>query len=123
MEKSRVLIVEDDPDTLELVRFILTRAGFDVLLASNGLEGLKAARESHPSLILLDMAMPEMDGIATTKELKADPKTQDIPIVALTVRALSSDRKKALDAGCVGYITKPMDVAAFVTEVKKWTSV
>ena len=117
MPKARILIVEDDRDNLGLIRFILERADYEVLEAHTGLEGLKLARDEVPDLVLLDLAMPELDGWTVAKKLKADPHTQKIPIVALTVRTLSEDRKRALAAGCDGYMTKPMNVSSFAEEI------
>jgi CheY-like chemotaxis protein len=117
MPRARILIVEDDRDNLGLIRFILERADYEVLEAHTGLEGLKLTREEVPDLVLLDLAMPELDGWTVAKKLKADPNTQKIPVVALTVRTLSEDRKRALAAGCDGYMTKPMNVASFAEEI------
>jgi two-component system cell cycle response regulator DivK len=118
MKKPHILLVEDDPDNLALVKFILERAGYEILTAHDGIEGLEVAKAHHPDLILMDMTMPEMDGWATTELLKRDPDTQDITVVALTVRSLPEDRIRAMKAGCEGYITKPMDVGEFVAEVR-----
>ena len=113
MGKPRVLIVEDNVDNFELVRFLLERAGYEVLSAANGLEGLDAARREHPDLILMDLSMPEMDGWNATTHLKADEETRTIPVLALTAHTLPGDRKRAIDAGCDGYISKPINVASF----------
>jgi two-component system, cell cycle response regulator DivK len=113
MGKPRVLIVEDNVDNFELVRFLLERAGYHVLSAANGLEGLDAAKRERPDLILMDLSMPEMDGWNATSHLKADEVTRDIPVLALTAHTLPGDRKRAIDAGCDGYISKPIKVASF----------
>ncbi|MFZ5857020.1 MAG: response regulator [Chloroflexota bacterium] len=113
MNKPRVLIVEDNVDNFELVRFLLERAGYEVLSAANGLEGLDVARREHPDLILMDLSMPEMDGWNATTHLKADEETRNIPVLALTAHTLPGDRKRAIDAGCDGYISKPINVASF----------
>ena len=113
MSKPRVLIVEDNVDNYELVRFLLERAGYDVISAVTGREGVDMARRERPDLILMDLAMPEMDGWDATKVLKADETTRHIPILALTARTLPADRKRAIDAGCDGYISKPIKVATF----------
>lgn len=113
MGKPRVLIVEDNVDNFELVRFLLERAGYQVLSAANGLEGLDAAKRERPDLILMDLSMPEMDGWNATSHLKADEETRDIPVLALTAHTLPGDRKRAIDAGCDGYISKPINVASF----------
>jgi CheY-like chemotaxis protein len=110
-------IVEDDPDNIDLVAFVLQRAGYDTIKASNGVEAIVIARQEMPDLILMDMAMPEMDGWTATEKLKHDPLTQDILVVALTVRSLPSDRIRAMQAGCDGYLTKPMNITNFVRQV------
>lgn len=113
MKKPRVLIVEDNVDNYELVRFLLERAGYQVLSAATGLEGVEAAKRECPDLILMDLSMPEMDGWDATKQLKSDERTSHIPILALTAHTLPGDRKRAIDAGCDGYISKPINVASF----------
>lgn len=113
MGQPRVLIVEDNVDNFELVRFLLERAGYQVLSATNGREGLDVARRERPDLILMDLSMPEMDGWNAASRLKADEETRHIPILALTAHTLPGDRKRAIDAGCDGYISKPINVASF----------
>lgn len=113
MSKPRVLIVEDNVDNYELVRFLLERAGYQVLSAANGVEGVDAAKREQPDLILMDLSMPEMDGWHATSRLKSDEQTRRIPVLALTAHTLPSDRKRAIDAGCDGYISKPIKVASF----------
>jgi len=113
MSKPRVLIVEDNVDNFELVRFLLERAGYQVLSAANGLEGVDEAKRELPDLILMDLSMPEMDGWMATTQLKSDDETRRIPVLALTAHTLPGDRKRAIDAGCDGYISKPIKVASF----------
>ena len=113
MSKGRILIVEDNMDNYELVRFILERAGYDVFLAVNGRDGVTAARLQKPDLILMDLGLPEMDGWIATEKLKSDEATKSIPLYALTAHTLPSERKRAIDAGCDGYISKPINVASF----------
>lgn len=113
MSKPRVLIVEDNVDNFELVRFLLERAGYQVFSAANGVEGVDAAKREQPDLILMDLSMPEMDGWNATSRLKSDEQTRRIPVLALTAHTLPSDRKRAIDAGCDGYISKPIKVASF----------
>ena len=114
MSKGRILIVEDNMDNYELVRFILERAGYDVFLAVNGRDGVDAARLQQPDMILMDLGMPEMDGWNATEKLKSDESTKFIPIYALSAYTLPSDRKRALDAGCDGYLTKPIHMQSFL---------
>ena len=100
MSKGRILVVEDNMDNYELVRFILERAGYDVFLAMNGRDGVAAARLQQPDLILMDLGMPEMDGWRAAEKLKAEDTTKSIPLYALTAYTLPGERKRALEAGC-----------------------
>jgi len=113
MAQQRVLIVEDNVDNFELVRFVLARAGYEVLSAANGAEGVTVALRESPDLILMDLSMPEMDGWDAAKQLKSDDRTRKIPLLALTAHTLPGDRKRAMEAGCDGYISKPINVASF----------
>jgi two-component system cell cycle response regulator DivK len=114
---SRVLLVEDNVDNLALVRFLLERSGHSVIEANNGIRGLELARNELPDLILMDLSLPEMDGWAAALELKADEKTASIPLLALTAHTLPGDRKRALESGFDGYISKPINVPAFAVEI------
>ena len=118
MSKGRILVVEDNMDNYELVRFVLERAGYDVFLAVNGRDGVDAARLQKPDLILMDLTMPEMDGWAAAEKLKADEITKSIPLYALSAHTLPSDRKRALDAGCDGYVSKPIHMAGFLEVIE-----
>lgn len=119
MSKGRILVVEDNMDNYELVRFVLERAGYDVFLAMNGRDGVAAARLQKPDLILMDLSMPEMDGWMAAEKLKADEITKSIPLYALSAHTLPSDRKRALDAGCDGYISKPIHMAGFLEVIEQ----
>lgn len=114
MSKGRILIVEDNMDNYELVRFVLERAGYDVFLAVNGRDGVDAARLQKPDLILMDLGMPEMDGWTASQKLKSDEATKSIPVYALSAHTLPQDRKRAMQAGCDGYVTKPIHVQSFL---------
>jgi two-component system cell cycle response regulator DivK len=114
MSKGRILIVEDNMDNYELVRFVLERAGYDVFLAVNGRDGVDAARLQKPDLVLMDLGMPEMDGWTATQKLKSDEATKSIQVYALSAHTLPQDRKRALQAGCDGYVTKPIHVQSFL---------
>src|SRR6266498_4435765 len=114
MGKGRILIVEDNMDNYELVRFILERAGYDVFLAVNGRDGVAAARFQRPDMILMDLGMPEMDGWIAAQKLKADDATKFIPLIALTAHTLTSERKRAIEAGCDGYVSKPIHMDGFL---------
>ena len=117
MSKGRILVVEDNMDNYELVRFILERAGYDVFLAVNGRDGVAAARLQKPDLILMDLGMPEMDGWRAAKKLKADGVTKSIPLYALTAYTLPGERKRAIEAGCDGYVSKPIHMDGFLTMI------
>ncbi|HLA07079.1 MAG TPA: response regulator [Anaerolineales bacterium] len=117
MSKGRILIVEDNMDNYELVRFILERAGYDVFLAVNGRDGVDAARYQKPDLILMDLGLPEMDGWTASEKLKEEESTKDIPLYALTAHTLPRDRFHALEAGCDGYFSKPIHVDSFLEAI------
>jgi len=118
MSKGRILVVEDDMDNYELVRFILERAGYDVFLAVNGRDGVDAARFQKPDLILMDLGMPEMDGWLAAKRLKSVDTTKSIPLFAVTAHTLPGERKRAIQAGCDGYISKPIHVEGFLNLIE-----
>jgi two-component system, cell cycle response regulator DivK len=113
MPKLRVLLVEDNQDNFELVHFLLDRAGYEVLAGHDGREALDMARKELPDLILMDLSMPGMDGWVAGRELKADPATSRIPLLALTAHTLPGDRKRTMESGFDGYISKPIDVVHF----------
>jgi CheY-like chemotaxis protein len=104
-----VLVVEDNPVNLELVEAVLEREGYEVISAASAEEALRRLQRLRPDLVLLDIQLPGLDGLGLTRLLKADPATAGIPIVALTAHARREDRQAALDAGCVEYISKPID--------------
>jgi len=120
MAKTKVLIMEDDDDTQGMVRFLLEYKGYEVLVAKDGKHGLEIAHNEKPDLILLDLAMPEMDGWSVAHRLKGDPVTKAIPVIAVTAYTMSSDRRMALNAGCDGFIAKPMNVPEFIAEIEKF---
>jgi CheY-like chemotaxis protein len=122
MSKGRILVVEDNMDTYELVHFILEKNGFETFLASNGRDGVNAALKQRPDLIIMDMSMPEMDGWTATSLIKKEEQTKAIPVIAVTAHALPGDRQRAMDAGCDEYITKPMDLDELVETVQYWVN-
>ncbi len=113
MSKGRVLLVEDNLDNRELVRFLLERYQYEVITAQSGREGLELARKEKPDLILMDLSLPEMDGWTVAGTLKQDAVTADIPLFALTAHTLPGDRKRAFDSGFDGYLSKPINVTTF----------
>lgn len=112
-----ILIIEDDPMNLQLFRDVLNVNGYTTLEAVNGEQGVDLAKKHHPSLILMDIQMPVMDGLKATTLLKADTKTQKIPIIALTAYAMEGDEDRMLQAGCDGYIAKPIHMRKFVKQI------
>ncbi|MFH1153348.1 MAG: response regulator [Pseudomonadota bacterium] len=108
-----ILITEDDEQNRKLFKDILQVAGYGILEARDGLEALVLAREKRPDLILMDVQMPVMDGLEAVKQLKADPATRLIPIIAISAFAMDRDEDRALAAGCDGYLSKPFGVKAF----------
>jgi CheY-like chemotaxis protein len=120
MEGQSILIVDDNVQNLKLARVVLASEGFDVRTASNAEEALQLLRTVTPSLILMDIQLPGMDGLDLTRRLKTDPATRAIRVVALTAYAMKGDDEKAFAAGCDGYITKPIDVERLATEVSSY---
>lgn len=116
---AKILLVEDEPDTRELVRLTLELDGHDVVEAGSAEEGVARAHASHPDLILMDLSLGgQFDGLEATKRLRADPAFEETPIVALTAHAMQGDRERSLAAGCDAHWTKPIiDLAAFKREV------
>jgi CheY-like chemotaxis protein len=113
-----ILVVDDNDAGLELVRFVLEIEGFQVETAGSSAEVLRRLKVHTPDLILMDVQLPGQDGLALTRQLKADPATAHIPIVALTAHAMDGDREQALAAGCSGYVTKPINTRTFGDEVR-----
>ena len=110
MSSARVLIVEDNPLNLKLVRDVLLNAGFDVIEARTGEDGVARAQDSQPDVILMDLQLPGVDGTQAMRTIKASPSGSGIPIVALTAFAMSEDRDQALRNGFDGYLSKPISV-------------
>jgi DNA-binding response OmpR family regulator len=115
----KILVVDDEPDAVELVSFNLKGAGFDVISAGDGAEALKAARLYSPDLILLDVMLPEVDGMEVCKLLRRDPGTAAIPMIMLTAKAAEIDRVLGLELGADDYVTKPFSPRELVLRVKK----
>lgn len=117
-----ILIVEDDPKNLTLVRDLLQVSGYVTIEATNGRQGVALVKARQPSLILMDIQLPEMDGIEATRILKADIATQKIPIIALTSYAMKEDREKAFQVGFDDYLPKPIDIHEFLKKVADFLS-
>lgn len=105
---SRILIIDDSPTSMMLTVFVLEQAGHATLQAERAAKGIEIARREHPDLILMDIQLPDMDGIEATRILKADPETRAIPVIALSAFAMKGDENEILNAGAAGYITKPI---------------
>jgi DNA-binding response OmpR family regulator len=118
-EQISILVIDDDPDFLELVECNLRLAGFDVFQATTGPEGLKTAGKKRPTVILLDTMMPDMNGIEVLKELKNNRKTKDIPVFMLTAKTTMGDIEHAFDAGANDYITKPVEMMKLGEIIKR----
>jgi CheY-like chemotaxis protein len=118
--RKTVLLVEDNEDNLVVYRTILEHVGYRVVEARDGEEGVLRARQEHPDLILMDISIPKIDGWEATQRLKSDKETEMIPIIALTAHALEEDRQKALQAGCDGYLAKPVEPRRVVQEVERF---
>ena len=118
MKKNRILIAEDHEDNLALMRLMMERKGFEVFEASNGRVALQIARDEHPELILLDLAMPEVNGWTVASELKSDPATQDIVILAITAHAMPHERESAIEAGCDGVMIKPFNIVDLMSKIE-----
>jgi CheY-like chemotaxis protein len=113
-----ILIVEDNPANQLLVSAVLEREGYRIELAGSVVEARAVLARALPDLILMDIQLPGMDGLAFTNELKADPVSAGVPVVALTALAMAGDRERALAAGCIGYISKPINTRTFADEVR-----
>jgi len=113
-----VLVIEDNPLNMELVVDLLEVNGCRVLQAATAEEGLNLARECSPDLVLMDLSLPGMDGLAATRVLKRDPETRKLTIIALTAHAMRGDQNNALSAGCDGYLSKPIDIKTFASRIE-----
>jgi len=115
---ARILVIEDNATNMRLTVLLLQREGHEILEASDAEEGIRLARAQLPQLILMDVQLPGMDGLAATRLLKGDPATRKIKIVALTALAMSGDREKIEAAGCDGYVAKPIHYQEFLKVVR-----
>ena len=115
-----ILVVDDEPANLRLLSVLLSRQGYDVHEATTAEEALEIAAKIRPRLVLADIQLPGMDGLEMTRRLKASPETKDTVVVAVTAFAMVGDEQKALEAGCDGYITKPIDVTNLPKTIRKY---
>jgi two-component system cell cycle response regulator DivK len=117
---AQILVVEDNPMNMELTIDLLETYGCEVTPAEDGFEAIERVKETKFDLILLDKQLPGMDGPEVLERLKADPATRAVPVVALTAHAMSGDEARFIEAGCAGYISKPIDVHQFRSEVAQY---
>ncbi len=119
---ATVLYIEDNPENRLLVRRILIAAGFKVLEADNAFNALETLRQNKPNLIIMDINLPEIDGYSLTRQIKNTPGMSDVPIIAMTANVMKGDRERTLEAGCDGYIQKPIDVDNLPTQIAYYLS-
>jgi CheY-like chemotaxis protein len=117
---AKILIVEDNELNRDMLSRRLQRRGYNILVATDGEQGVELARTSSPDLVLMDMSLPGLDGWEATRLLKADAATVKLPVIALTAHAMSSDREKAMEAGCDDYDTKPVELVRLLGKIENW---
>jgi CheY-like chemotaxis protein len=118
---ARVLVVEDNDMNMQLVEYLLEEGGYQIVKAASGEEALNIAREGDPvDLILMDIHLPGIDGLSVVREMKNDDRTKSIPILAVTAHAMRGDKDRFLEAGCDGYISKPIDVKTFLGSIAQY---
>jgi two-component system cell cycle response regulator DivK len=117
---KKVLVIEDNEKNRYLISFLLKGAGYDVIEAVTGEEGIETALREHPDLILMDIQLPGIDGYETTRRIRASPEGTKVPVIALTSYAMSGDRERALAAGCTGYVEKPINPDTILDEFRKY---
>jgi two-component system cell cycle response regulator DivK len=116
---AKVLLIEDNEMNRDMLSRRLMRRGFEVVFAVNGKQGVDLARSEKPDIILMDMSLPIMDGWEATRCLKSDDATRSVPVIALTARAMSGDREKAIEAGCDDYDTKPVELDRLIGKIER----
>ena len=117
---KKILVIEDQEDSRRIMRDLLNSAGYDIIEAISGEEGVTAAETYHPELILMDIQLPDFDGYEATRRIRAKPKLSRIPIIAVTSYALSGDDAKAFDAGCDAYVSKPFSPRTLLTKIREF---
>ncbi len=115
----RILLIEDNEINRDMLSRRLTKRGYELVIAVDGAEGVAKARSEQPDLILMDMSLPVIDGWEATRRLKADDATKAVPVIALTAHAMSTDREKAMEAGCDAYETKPVELPRLLEAIQK----
>jgi two-component system cell cycle response regulator DivK len=119
-DKGTILYVEDNPDNRNLIRRVLSAEGYDMIDASNASQALQRLNEGKTDLILMDINMPDMDGYTLTSTIKGMPGYSKIPIIAVTANVMRGDREKSLEAGCDGYIQKPIDIDTLAQQIERF---
>ena len=119
MANELILVVEDNDKNRKLVRDVLTFKGYEIIEAETGEEGVRLAQERHPSLVLMDIRLPGIDGIEALRQLRAEAATREIPIMAMTASVMTADRQKITDAGFDAFQSKPLKVSGFVAAVER----
>lgn len=117
---KKILVVEDNPDNRILITDVLTSLDYETVVAVDGEEGVDAANQEVPDLILMDLSLPKMDGWTATGHIKSNPNLAHIPVIALTAHAMVGDREKALAAGCDDYISKPIDLRELANKLQEY---
>ena len=117
MTAHRILVVEDNPKNLKLVRDVLTHSGYEVIEATSGEDGVRIAGESSPDLILMDLQLPGIDGAEALRQIRASDRNPGVPIVAVTAFAMHEDRERAFDSGFNGYVEKPISIRGFTQQI------
>ena len=118
--KTKTLIIEDNENNMYLISFLLENNGHDVSQAYDGKKGVELAKSLRPDIILLDIQLPQMNGYEVAREIRKDDALRDVPIVAITSYAMPGDQEKALEAGCTGYIKKPINPDTFLGEIEHY---
>ncbi|MGE5365519.1 MAG: response regulator [Bacteroidota bacterium] len=118
--RPKVLIIEDNEQNMYMLSYLLDSSNYEVIQSFNGIEGIHFARSHNPDIILLDIQLPEMDGYAIARELKKIESLSDTPIIAVTSYAMPGDKEKAMAAGAIGYIEKPIDPETFVSQMESF---
>src|SRR6202162_22084 len=114
----KILYVEDNEDNVFMLKKRLTRAGYTVVIAADGAQGVAMAASERPDMVLMDLSLPVLDGWEATRQIKAAPETRHIPVIALTAHAMAGDREKALSAGCDDFDTKPIELPRLLGKIK-----
>ena len=117
---AKILLIEDNEANLYLIRYMLEKNEMEVEVVKEGLKGVEKAISTQPDLVIMDVQLPDINGLEATRQIRADVKGKDIRIVALTSYAMPGDREKALQAGCNGYMEKPINPATFIDEIKSY---